>query len=70
MRERNKILIALLIILMIGFVCGYVIGFSKGINWAVDIGLNLIDFEVDEKMIKQGIFNYKNNINNCFNEDL
>lgn len=55
------------IFLMMGFWMGYVTGFGNGINWAVGVGLNLVDIDVDEEMLRAGIFNYKNQIGDCFN---
>jgi len=67
MKERIKLVMMFFIIGGLCFSLGYGYGFSQGISWAVDIGLNFIDIQIDEQMIKQGIFNYKNNIGQCFN---
>lgn len=65
-RERI-ILIALIFIL---FFIGYGVGFSNGVyktlDWGVKTASNFITIEFNEDMIAQGIFQYQNNIDNCF----
>jgi len=50
----------------IGYGVGYGTGFGKGVAWAVSIGLNFAEVDIDEEMLLNGIFQYKNNIQGCF----
>ena len=68
MKERDKKIIAMILVLLLGLSFGYAWGFGKGIAWSIKMGLNFvnIDLDIDEEVLAQGIFNYKNNIAACF----
>ena len=66
-----KIELVIGIAFIVGLTFGFCVGFGYGAKAAfyecVDIGLNFVDIDVNEDLIKQAVFNYKNNINSCFN---
>lgn len=68
-QKPYKIIILIMIVGLLCYFAGYTVGFGKGVFWAVDIGLNFIDIPINETMIKNGIFNYQNHINNCFEKN-
>jgi len=65
-----KILTILVIALLIGFGLGYGVGFTKGSIKSMEIGLrfakSFMNIEFNEREIANGIFNYENRINDCF----
>lgn len=63
---QKKQIAFILIALLIGSLSGYAFGYGNGFVDAIDIGLNFVEFEIDKEMIKNGIFNYENQIRNCF----
>ena len=67
--ETHNFLFIIIFIIAVSYFSGVGMGFVQGIDWAVGIGLNFIDIDVDETAIKQGIFNYQNRIDECFNEE-
>ena len=52
--------------LIIGMLIGYGAGIKAGITWAVKIGLNFVDIDVDVDMLTDAIFRYKNQIGDCY----
>ena len=64
--NRKRITILLIFFLLLGVGFGYSYGFQNGVRWAVKIGLNFVTIEVDENMLVNGIFQYKNRIGGCF----
>ena len=71
MKENNKLMIIALGFLLLGFLIGYGMGIKTGISWCVDKGISFlkvrnISLGIDTEQIKQGIFQYKNQIDNCF----
>jgi hypothetical protein len=74
---NHKFVVALLVIGIIfftaGFIFGMALGIKQGISWCVDTGLNFlktkgINLDVDVESIKNGINNYQNQINRCFED--
>ena len=63
-KKRITTLLIFFLILGIGF--GYSYGFQDGVKWAVKIGLNFVEIDVNEEMIINGVLGYKYQINNCF----
>lgn len=66
-----KLLILVVLICLAAFAIGYSTGFVRGSYTTMVWGIKLADhfiesMEFDEEAIAAGIFNYKNNINNCF----
>jgi len=68
----DKGLIAFFIIVFIvGATTGATLGFAWGVSQTIDIGLeflaaNDIELDIDEQSLKNGILNYNNQINRCF----
>ena len=65
-----KILVGLAIIGLIIFGCGFYIGVQFTTKFFIKVGMALIDKEkinisIDEKMIENAIYQYKNNIGGC-----
>jgi len=66
MKERNKLMLIAAGFLILGMLIGYGMGVKAGITWAVKIGLNFVEIDVDEAALTQAIFQYKNRINECY----
>lgn len=71
---KIKLIFIILIFFIIGFGLGFSYGIKKGVNWTIDIGINFlkakgIEIDVNENMLKQAIFNYKEQIGTCFNKN-
>ena len=64
--NRKRITILLIFFLLLGVGFGYSYGFQNGVRWAVKIGLNFVTIDVDEQVLINGIFQYKNRIGGCF----
>lgn len=67
MKKRNLILLSALIFLSLGWLIGYGMGLKTGISWAVKIGLNFVEIDVDEDMLADAMFRYKNQIGQFYN---
>ena len=68
----KRLIVFLIILVVISGAVGYTAGFTSGVNWSVNIGLHFLDLkgvqlEINEAELKQGIFQYKNNIGQCYN---
>ena len=65
-----KLLIKIIIALIISFVLGMIIGFYMGANMVIHEGIKIakgfVNISVDDKLIEQAIWQYKNNIGTCF----
>ena len=72
----NKKAIALLVIaLALSSGIGYGVGFSMGARYTMIYALNLadefiIDIDFDEEAIAAGLFSYRNQVNNCFDNPM
>jgi len=64
--KSGRTILILFVGVVIGAFAGYSSGYTAGAIWAIDIGLNFIEIDVDEEMLKNGILNYQNRISNCF----
>ena len=59
----------ILVVLAIGIVCffvGYSMGFKAAISWGIEIGSNFVEINVDKDMLARAIYQYQNNIDDCF----
>lgn len=62
--------LAWVVIIMLSFGLGYGIsytkGFTNGVKWAVHTGLQFTTIDVDETYLVNGLLQYKNRIDGCF----
>lgn len=62
---NKKIIFIVIVSLLIGGVGGYVYGAQQALHWCVGFGLKFVDIEVNQPMLEQAIFQYKNQIGGC-----
>lgn len=67
---RSRVVLVIIIIAILCFGLGYTIGFGRGINWAVDVGLNFVEIDINHDMLKDAIFQYKERIGGCYNASI
>ena len=66
--NKKRISLLLILFLVIGLSVGYGYGFYSGVKTAIALGLNFVDINVDRELIENAIFNYRNQINDCFDK--
>jgi len=69
--KTNPLIVFVLLIFIIGSTLGFTIGFYAGVNQTIDIGLKFLEandimLDIDEQSLKNGVLNYRNQINRCF----
>ena len=61
---NKKLIFIGIIIFIVGFAVGMVVGIDIAISRVADIASRFV--EIDEGLISQAIFQYKNNIGGCY----
>lgn len=67
---KKRLVFAIVLLCVLSFAGGYSLGVKNTIDYGIDVILKLMEkdkitFEIDEQMIKDGIFQYRERLNSC-----
>ena len=62
--STNKLIILIIIFSLFAYGIGFAHGSYTTLQWGINIASEFIEF--DKELVFNGIYNYQNNINNCF----